>query len=311
MKTILFLNNTIKECGVQQWGIRLGKILTKSLKFHVVYEEISSGFQYFQLIDKYKPSLILYNYHVDLMPWLDRSNKYPGLNHIAIVHEGFSHLSDRIGFNYYIYVPQNTVITPGWEKRIFKVGRPLLEYTGDYPVNSIPTVGSFGFGFKHKQFPLIVRKVNEEFEEALVRLNIPFQFKADPSGILAKEEERLCFDEITKPGVNLEVTNDFLSEKDLLTFLAGNDINAFFYDTTKLDSSSGATDFALSVDRPIAITNSPMFTHIISKIGLSACIEEHSFSEIIKQGTSILSPLKDNWINDKLLEEFEEIFNHV
>ena len=311
MKTILLLNNSKKECGVQQWGLRLSKILPNSLKYHVVYGEVSSGLDYYRLIDIHKPSIILYNYHIDLMPWLDRSNKYPRLKHIAIVHEGFSHLTDRIGFDHYVYVPHNIVITKEWRKRISIIGRPLLEYTGDYPVNIIPTIGSFGFGFKHKQFPLIVQKVNEEFDKALIRINMPFHFRADPDRSNTMEEVQLCRDQVTKPGITLEITHEFLSEEDNLKFLAGNDINAFFYDKSKLDSSSGATDFALSVDRPIAITNSPMFKHIMDVIGTKSCIELHSFRDLIKQGTKLLLPLKNQWSTSKLLNEFEAIFDNV
>lgn len=311
MKRVLLLNNITKECGVQQWGIRLGNILSKSEKYDVTYKEVGNYFHYFNIVQQFKPDIILYNYHVDLMPWLNKSNLFADIKHIAIVHEGFSHIDDPIGFDYYIYVPQTAVISDNWKTRVFKIGRPLLEYTGIYPVNDIPTIGSFGFGFKHKQFPLIVKKVNEEFDNARVRINIPFQFKADPDGLLAKEEAMLCKMEVTKPGIILDITHEFLSEDDNLAFLAGNDLNAFFYDSSKLDSSSGATDFALSVDRPIAITNSPMFKHIIDKIGTAICIETHSFSDIIAMGTDVLSPLKSEWTNGLLIKDIEGILDHV
>ena len=32
MKTVLFINPKIKECGVYQYGFRIGNILKKSLK---------------------------------------------------------------------------------------------------------------------------------------------------------------------------------------------------------------------------------------------------------------------------------------
>jgi hypothetical protein len=311
MKTVLFLNNTVKTCGVQQWGIRVGRLLEGISNYTVVYAELYSEFEYFDLIRKHKPSIIVYNYHIDLMPWLRKNSLYRGAKHIAIVHEGFSHLSDTVGFDHYVYIPESTVVSDEWRDRITVIGRSLLSYNGNYPTNVVTTIGSFGFGFKHKQFPLIVRKVNEEYDNAVVRINMPYQFKADPYGTLAKEEARLCMAEATKEGIKVYITHEFMTENEILEFLAVNDVNAFFYDNSKLDSSSGATDFALSVDRPIAITNSPMFRHIIGKIGTAICIEEHSFKEIILQGTDVLAPLKDKWASATLLKEFEEIFNHV
>jgi hypothetical protein len=311
MKTVLFLNNTIKSCGVQQWGIRAGRLLESAKNYSVAYAELSSEYEYFNLIRKYSPSIVVYNYHVDLMPWLKRNGLMHGVKHIAIVHEGFSHLNDHIGFDHYIYLPENTYIAPNWKDKVSIISRALLPYNGDYGKNSVTTIGSFGFGFKHKQFPLIVRKVNEQFDNANIRINMPFQFKADPHGYMAKEEAGLCRLEITKPGIRLDITNKFMEEDELLEFLAGNDINAFFYDSSKLDSSSGATDFALSVDRPIAISHSPMFSHIIDKIGTEICIEYHSFQDIINNGTGILEPLKNKWSSNALIKEFEDIFNDV
>jgi len=311
MKTVLLLNNTSKACGVQQWGIRLGDILPKSTKFTIIYKELHTASEYRSLISEFNPEIVVYNYHVDIMPWLNRGNLYPGTKHVAIVHEGFSHLQDSIGFDYYVYVPESTVVQEEWKHRVFKVGRALLKYDGVYPVNKFHTIGSFGFGFPHKQFPLIVRKVNEEFDTAIIRFNIPKHFRADPGGAIRYKEILRCNREITKPGIDLQITREFLPERQLMEFLAGNDVNAFFYDNSKEDSSSGATDFALSVDRPIAITDSRMFKHITDRIGNSACIEYHTFSEIIQNGTAVLSPLKAEWSNEALLARFEEILSNV
>ena len=307
MKTVLLLNNVDKSCGVQQWGIRFGNIVTKSQKYNIVYRELSSYNEYYLLITTIKPDIIVYNYHIDLMRWLTRASLYGQCRNIAIVHEGFSHLNDNIGFDEYIYLPQN-VETGG---KVFTIGRALLDYNGTYKINSVPTIGSFGFGFPHKQYPLIVSKVCEEFDKAHIRFNMPYHFKADTNGKSAIIESELCRRNITKPGITLEITHDFLSEDDNLKFLADNDINAFFYDNSKLDSSSGATDFALSVDRPIVITNSPMFRHLTDVIGTNICIDNNTITSIIERGTAILQPLKDKWSRARLLSEFEDILGYV
>jgi hypothetical protein len=47
MKTILFINPKIKECGVYQYGFRIGNILKKSKNNNYIYLEIDSINEYY------------------------------------------------------------------------------------------------------------------------------------------------------------------------------------------------------------------------------------------------------------------------
>ncbi len=94
MKTVLLLNNTKILCGVQQWGIRLGNILPGSKKYKVAYKEISSLDEYKAITKELRPDIIVYNYHVDTMPWLHFGNlvEYSNRQKITLQKRNSAHL---------------------------------------------------------------------------------------------------------------------------------------------------------------------------------------------------------------------------
>ena len=64
---ILFLNSKVKNCGVYQYGLRLFDILKME---NYTYYEIDSLDEYKNIItDSVK--IIIYNYHISTMPWLN------------------------------------------------------------------------------------------------------------------------------------------------------------------------------------------------------------------------------------------------
>jgi hypothetical protein len=311
--SILLINNKSSQCGVQEWGIRMGTLLSKSKKYNFAYREANSVSEFMFFVKREHPRIIIYNYNPATLPWLTKEvllSVKPSIN-IVVIHEGYSHHNDYLGFDYYIYLPKNPTIEPEIADRCFKVGRPLLKYNGLHPTNSIPTIGSFGFGFSHKRFELIAETVNKEFDLANIRFSMPFSSVGDPRGDVARQTTQNCLSKITKPGIKLEVTYSYLSEPELLTFLAGNDINCFFYDYSKVESSSGSTDFALSVRRPIAVSKSNMFIHLTSVVTPSICIEDRTLKEIMASGIEPLQPLYDKWSDENFIKDFENICDRI
>ena len=61
------------------------------------------------------------------------------------------------------------------DKRVYAFPRPLEIPSREiiYRETSVPVIGSFGFATPGKGFELVVDAVNREFEEAVVRINIP------------------------------------------------------------------------------------------------------------------------------------------
>jgi len=70
---------------------------------------------------------------------------------------------------------------------------------------------------------------------------------------------------VSKDGVKLVTSHEFLEKEQLLDFLAQNTLNAFFYDRCEGRGISSAIENALAVHRPIAITRSNMFRHVLSE----------------------------------------------
>lgn len=313
MKTILLLSHREQACGIQQWGRRTANILSKATRYNFVYEEVEAEYEFRALVQKYNPSSIIYNYHVSTMPWLNPSilDEFRGRKQTVIIHEGFAHPENEHSFDYYIYIDPQMQIDKQWSNKVFKVGRTLPHWNGTYTKNDIINVGSFGFGFANKQYDMIVRKVNEEFDEAVINLLIPFAKFGDQYGDAARLSADRCRAEITKPGIKLNVTHDFLPENEVLDFLSRNDINAFFYADMQGRGMSSATDYALAVKRPIILTKSYMFRHINNMVDTPINIEDTSIKEVLSKGTSPLEKFYSMWSDENYIKSFEDIFDEI
>ena len=179
MENILFINHKEKQCGVYQYGKRSADILKNSNKYNFIYIEILSENELWNNIQFHKPIAIIYNYHTSTMPWFGRHSiiRYSNIVHYAIHHEGSE--PDHIQFNYYLY-PDS--IYNDTNKR-FSIPRPLFENKNiNYTKNDIPIIGSFGFGFGNKGFGRVVKTVNDQFDEAIIKLHIPRAFYGDKNG---------------------------------------------------------------------------------------------------------------------------------
>lgn len=314
MKTVLILNNSLKPCGIQQWGERLINVLNKSTLYDFIYRESTTSGEIISTIVETNPSIILYNYNPSTMPFLKKNvlDMFPYIKHVAMVHEGYLHTDNFVGFTYFIYLlGKFDGLDPELLSRVFVLPiRYLLKYSGDYPVNTVPTIGSFGFGFPSKRFDYIVEQVNKEFDVANIRFAISNSYHGDKDGSMAEEVIKKCREKITKPGINLYVNREFLSDNQVLEFLAGNDINCFFYDTRKTDAVASSTEFALSVKRPIAVTKVSMFYNLYTIVP-NICIEDSSLKEIMSRGTEPLEPLYKAFSDENFIYEFEKILGVI
>lgn len=313
MIKILLINNSVRPCGIQQWGERVQRVFENSEKYTFAYREVSSEEDIVSALEEVNPNMALYNYNPMTMPYLkgDTTKKFRHIKHVAMIHEGYSCISDTEIFGYYIHLVSDLEIAPENKRRVYNTDvRYLLDYSGKYPKNRVPTIGGFGFGFPSKRFDYIVETVNNEFERANIRFHIARSIYGDPDGNLTEIEMDKCRAKITKPGILLQVSNAFLSDDQVLEFLAGNDINCFFYDSSKTDGIAGSTDLALSVKRPIAVTHVPMFSHLYKMVP-SICIDNSSIKEIMNRGIGELLPIYDRFSNKNFNAEFEKIFDAI
>lgn len=290
MKTgikILFVSRKSVRCGVSDYGLRVFDILKK--RFDIELKEIEAP----TMTEGY--DLCIWNYHYATLPWLVKSH---GKN-IMIFHEG----PTPFIFDAYI----NSDSTAPEHEESFSSPRPLFENVLFFDkVNEVTTIGSFGFGFADKGYWRIAEMVSKEFDKALIRLSIPFAEFGDENGDTAKREVEKMRSYL-KPGIELEVSHEFLSQTDLLNFLRGNDINLFLYDALDSRGLSSTIDYALSVRKPIGISRSGMFRHLPKEI----CVDSSSIKYVMSLGIEPLKDIYKQHSNENLLNKYEQVINYV
>lgn len=308
---ILIISHKEKQCGVHEYGINIAKALKKSAKYSFVYAECSSYEEFCDRVKEVRPSAIIYNYYSSTLPWVNKKILQSiNVPHIGIIHEVTQGVADTANnglFQYHIG-PDPTLQLKN--PIVFKSGRIVLSYTNNHKLPEIPTIGSFGFGLEGKGFEKVITTVQGEYDEAIIRLHIPFATFGDADGRQAMAIAQRCQQLIVKPGIKLSLSHDFLSQEQLLDFLAQNTLNVFFYDRHEHRGISSVIDHALAVKRPIAVTKSNMFRHILSAQP-SICIEDSSLREIINNGIAPLVPFYNESSEANFIVDYEQILDRV
>lgn len=311
MKKILFISRKAERCGVADYGRRVNTVLRQSSLFKVFWAEIESADEYTMVFDQFQPDLVLYNYYPTILSFITNeflaNKRY--VPHVALYHEA------GLAFSPTAIIDVDSTKPDDIDSMYFTVPRPLFDKfkSDDVPTsNDIPTIGTFGFGFRDKNFPKLAQLVCEQFDVAKIRVNTPFATFGDVDGTSARTEVDKMRDIIQASGksIILDVNHDYLEHDDLLNFLRGNDINIFMYDPFEDRSLSGSIDYALSARRPIGISRSWMFRHI-NWIKPSIFVDETPIKQLIKNGISPLTPIYDIHSHEQLLRKYEYILTTI
>jgi hypothetical protein len=308
-ETILIVSHKQKQCGIHQYGINISEALQKSLRYSFVYVECSNQQDLNNAIAINKPAAIIYNYYPFTMPWLNsqvtRSYDFPQL---AIMHEVTQEEADRANremFDYHL-CPDPTLIENN--PIVFKTQRLIPPFINQIDIPDIITIGSFGFGFSDKGFERLVRIVQQQFDTAKIILHMPLNEVVGNAAV--PETVNRCRSVINKKGIELIINHQFLTKQQLLSFLASNTINAFFYDTDKHRGISSCVEHALAVQRPLAITKCGMFRHMFDT-DPSICIEDLSLKRIIDNGIAPLVPFYNEWSEANFILDYERIIDQI
>jgi GDP-D-mannose 3',5'-epimerase len=308
-------------CGIGIRGKLTAEILTKteSHKFNFISAFIDNNFELEEFIIKNKPSLIIYNYHSTSTEYLNDPyirNKYSNIIHVMIHYDLLqNHINNFnpslfCGFNHIVTDNDKLHITPE-NKNIFIVTRSIpyakniTSYEANYDIEN-PTIGFQGFGFGHKGISRIAQKIQEEFDNATFRLHIPFSFFGDPNGYEARQRIQEVHQIITKPGIKIEASHDFLSDEDIIEWLNKNTINCYFYDYLENSGIASSPDYAIAAMKPIAINNSRMFINL-HNLEPSIEIENNSLKNIIKNGITPLLPIYEKYSHKNVLSSYEKM----
>jgi hypothetical protein len=302
--SVLILNHTHIECGVYQFGKRVYDLASRSDKVEYFYKNVSSKEQYLDILNKINPEYIVYNWHWDRMPWLKEEDITGNKNakHYFIYHDG-SMMKNYDKYLFFGDYDSDRKAVPE-DKRVL-LPRPLFEYNGSYPKNNVVTIGSFGFAFNHKRFPELVTLINNSFDKAIINLHMPNPYFGNTKGNVRDVIVKSCKKSNRKPGIEINIDTKFSDDNQLLSFLAQNDINVFYYGKLENPGLSSAFDYALSVKRPIAITENIMFRHIASD---DILLTKHSIQEILDKGTAPLERFYKDWSVDNFTLQMEKLF---
>lgn len=306
-KKIIITNHEDEACGVYQYGKRVASILLDigSPHYEYYYLELSEKNDYIDKISEINPDIVVHNYLNITMPWFDsecfhllKSRNIPqGL----IVHNtGYANVFDFFIHQNPLY-PQNGIN--------YSIPRPLFKYSPD-KINhrEVPKINTFGFAFLFKEYENIVKLINSQLDYAEINMHLTLS-KFFPNHKELEEIKDRCSSEITKEGVKLNITSEFKSDEEILSFLSQADLNIFLYkDYPNYNGISSVIDYALSVKRPIAVCKSNMFAHI-NQTNPSICVENQDLKSIIRNGIDPLQQYYDLWSRKKFVESFEKILS--
>jgi hypothetical protein len=312
---VIFFNHKIINCGVYQYGKRVIEILLKDLEINYIYKEIDCYTEYHKVIsENVNISAIIYNYHSCTMEWLNYSNIQRTVKNIGIPHESPVKLFDIVcnidpdapeSFNKFslirpIYENIEEIISTPFENDI------INNFINEYTDTNMPIFGSFGFGFDNKGFDKIVKLVNEQYNNAVIKLVIPIaHFDLDQNrNHRINKMVNLCKNINNKPGIKLMITHEFFSTSDILKFLNSNTMNIFLYDTMPGRSISSTIDYAISVKKPLAISDSFMFRHIYSD---EICLYKNTIEHCLQNSVNNCSIYLEKYSHRLFIEKFKNI----
>jgi hypothetical protein len=300
---VLLLNHSEPACGVYQFGKRVYESAKLSDDVDYQYAEVTSPDKYFSVVQQVNPDYIVYNWHRATMSWLTpkMTEGTPYKNYFLFHEEHLFPVYDKYLF-FGDYDFDNKLVSKDKQALL---PRPLLDYTGEYPKNDKITVGSFGFAFWQKNYDKITKLVNDTMNDVVLRYHMPRSTFGDSDDSQGTAVIRKCRTLLTNQSIELQVTRELLSTDKVLEFLAGNDINIFLYSENG-EGISSVIDYALSVKRPIIVSNCKMFRHILSDdIILS---DTNKITDVLDKGITPLLPYYNKWSTKNFRKEMDKLF---
>jgi hypothetical protein len=314
---ICFINHKIKECSIYQYGKRIFNILKKSNTQEYFYIEIDNCEEYKLLLSNNNFNIIIYNYNKITLFWLTKYTINNNIKNFALIHDEtipdffniiininsiprpiFENIENII-YHYNSSKSNNNITTlHNYENKNF-----IEKYTENEP--NVPIFGSFGFGYKYKGFDKIIRYVNNQYNEAIIKLIIFDSYFNQDKPLLNKIIND-CLNMKCKKGIKLMICCDFFTDEELLLFLKSNTMNLFLYDFIDNRSLSNCIDYAVSAKKPIGISISNKFNHIYSD---DICLYKHNIEYCKKKSNEICETFLINNSNENLIVYFDNIIN--
>jgi hypothetical protein len=280
-----------------------------------IYESGKMCFDALSLSNKYtldysdEPTLkdenydfVICNYHHVTNNWIAQSIHKCKQPTFAIVTE-IGHSENAIPFTPFIFdyyiVLDPTIID---NEYFFGFSRPLENFVAKPKQNSDLIIGSFGMPTFGKNWKGIVEKVQDEFDQATIRFNIPYASYVRSSEQLAHKIFYECSAIIHKPNIKLHITHDYMSKQELVDWCSQNTINVFLYNRDQ-PGLCATTDQAIIADRPLLVSQNDTFRHILQYL--------HPYPQTIKEAIDTTLPavrqMQKDWNAIQFAKKFENI----
>lgn len=206
-------------------------------------------------------------------------------------------------FNY-IALPDPTINVS--DKRIWKFNR-AIPYTPfpNRPVNmENPIISTFGLHSLNKTLDLAAIAINNEFDIATFRVNFPKGSFVSESLNSLEMVENIKY--TVKPGIKIEITQNFMEMNDLINWLNESDLNIFFYsperDATDNRNIPSTIDQAIAARRPIAVSDSRCVDYFTAN---QDPYPKKSLKSIMKTGLYPVSVMYKEWSLQNFADTFD------
>jgi len=313
----IFINTRKSQCSIYSSGLLINESL-QSNEWNLDYIEIdklslddlhngrivANGFS--ELYDFY-----IFNYHPSAMRDMEsvdakKLSNLSGRKYAIVLevnpNDAFpqNFRMTKIGFDDYL------VIDPTFKSNdssLHFFPRPIvniLPIKKVLEVPEVPVIGSFGYATQNKNFDFIVHRAGVEFERALVKINIPIaSYCSDDMFFRIKES---CENNV-RPGIELQITRDYMSNSDLVRWCSSNDLNCFMYDR-QMAGLAATADQSISSGAPIAVFNNYTFRHLYDYI---RPFPEWSFKDSILKSQDGIAKMREAWSSEACVNRFKEI----
>lgn len=305
----VFYNSQKALCSIYSSGVMCYEILKNSSLYDLSYSEQQGG-----LID-YSTDFLIVNYHPAVCSWISQNdlNKYKGktfciVTEIGLYSDDLAPVNPKI-FHHYLLIDPTIQET----QNMHALPRPLMAC--DVPVHvpsPIPIIGSFGFATNGKNWEQIINLVYDEFDEAILRINVPkatYVPENIQNDIIQNEIIQPSKKLTEKPGIQFEfTTHNFETQQDIVNWCAQNTINVFLYNRPNATGLSAVTDQAIIAERPLLVSNNATFRHLHQYI---KTFPEIGIRDAIETTESGVRLMKQMWSMANFLNKFETLFIKV
>lgn len=189
------------------------------------------------------------------------------------------------------------------KKNIHAFPRPITKTKKIAKINSVPEVpiiGSYGFPNVDKNFNQIIQQASIEFEQSIVRINIPH------ASYMGREiTDQIINDclKVNAPNVYVQFTHNFMTEDELIDWCSGNHLNVFLY-SRSMPGLAATPDQVISSGAPLLVSNNTTFRHLHPYIGF---FPEVSFRQAILESQKGIKKIREDWSREVFIKKINEI----